>query len=79
MSKLLVKYRFLKTSFENETIIDHNFVNLGVAVDIEKVLMVSNVKGIDKMTLQEVAKETEQLIGRGFKLCINNLNELKMF
>lgn len=62
LSKLLVKYKYLNASFENETIINHNYVNIGVAVDIEKGLLVPNVKGIDKKTLKEIAKETEQLV-----------------
>lgn len=70
LSKLLVKYRFLNASFENEIIIYHNYVNLGVAVDVEKGLMVPNVKEIDKKTLLDIAKETEQLIeeARTYKL-----------
>lgn len=62
LSRLLVKYRFLNASLENETIIYHNYVNLGVAVDVERGLMVPNVKGIDKKSLKEIAQETEQLI-----------------
>jgi pyruvate dehydrogenase E2 component (dihydrolipoamide acetyltransferase) len=62
LSKLLVKYRYLNASFEDDTIIYHNYVNLGVAVDVEKGLMVPNVKGIERKTLKEIAEETEQLI-----------------
>lgn len=62
LSKLLVKYRYLNASFENDTIIYHKNVNLGIAVDVERGLMVPNVKGIEKMTLREIAEETERLI-----------------
>lgn len=62
LSKLLVKYRYLNASFEDDTIIYHNHVNLGVAVDVEKGLMVPNVKGAEKMTLREIAAETERII-----------------
>ncbi|HBD63760.1 MAG TPA: PdhC [Clostridiales bacterium] len=62
LSKLLVKYRYLNASFEDDTIIYHNHVNLGVAVDVEKGLMVPNVKSAEKMTLREIAAETERII-----------------
>jgi len=62
LSKLLVKYRYMNASFEDDTIIYHNHVNLGVAVDVEKGLMVPNVKGAEKMTLREIAAETERII-----------------
>lgn len=62
LSKLLVKYRYLNASFEDDTIIYHSHVNLGVAVDVEKGLMVPNVKGAEKMTLREIAAETERII-----------------
>ncbi len=63
LSKLLVKYRYLNASFEDDTIIYHRHVNLGIAVDMERGLMVPNVKGIEKMTMKEIAGETERLIG----------------
>lgn len=62
LSKLLIKYRYLNASFDNDTIIYHKNVNLGIAVDVEKGLMVPNVKGIEKMTLREIAVQTEKLI-----------------
>lgn len=62
LSKLLVKYRYLNASFDNDTIIYHKNVNLGIAVDVEKGLMVPNVKEIEKMTLREIAVQTEKLI-----------------
>ncbi|MDF2948197.1 MAG: PdhC [Sedimentibacter sp.] len=62
LSKLLVKYRYLNASFDNDTIIYHKHVNLGIAVDVEKGLMVPNVKEIEKMTLREIAVQTEKLI-----------------
>lgn len=62
LSKLLIKYRYLNASFEDDTIIYHNNVNLGVAVDVERGLIVPNVKAIEKMTLREISSETEKLI-----------------
>jgi pyruvate dehydrogenase E2 component (dihydrolipoamide acetyltransferase) len=62
LSRLLIKYRYLNASFEDDTIIYHKHVNLGIAVDVERGLMVPNVKGIEKMTLKEIAGETEKLI-----------------
>jgi pyruvate dehydrogenase E2 component (dihydrolipoamide acetyltransferase) len=62
LAKLLVKYRDLNASFEDDKIIYHNNVNLGIAVDVEGGLLVPNVKGIEKMTLREISSETEKLI-----------------
>lgn len=62
LSKLLVEYRYLNASFENDIITYHKHVNLGVAVDVERGLMVPNVKGTENMSLREIAEETEKLI-----------------
>lgn len=62
LSKLLVKYRYLNASFENDTITYHNHVNIGIAVDVEKGLVVPNVKCVEKMSLREIAEETEKVI-----------------
>ncbi len=62
LSILLIKYRDLNASFEDDTIIYHNNVNLGIAVDVEKGLIVPNVKAIEKMTLREISSLTEKLI-----------------
>lgn len=55
LSRLLLKYRYLNASFEDDKIIYHRHVNLGIAVDVERGLMVPNVKGIEKMTMREIA------------------------
>lgn len=62
LSKLLIKYKDLNASFEDDKIIYHNNVNLGIAVDVQGGLLVPNVKGIEKMTLMEIASKTERLI-----------------
>ena len=62
LAKLLVKYRYLNASFYNDTITYHKNVNLGIAVDVERGLMVPNIKGIEKMSLREIAEETEKVI-----------------
>ena len=62
LSILLIKYRDLNASFEDDTIIYHNNVNLGIAVDVERGLIVPNVKAIEKMTLREISSLTEKLI-----------------
>ena len=75
LSILLIKYRDLNASFEDDTIIYHNNVNLGIAVDVEKGLIVPNVKAIEKMTLREISSLTEKLIdsARTNKLNHNDL------
>ena len=62
LAKLLVKYRYLNASFYNDTITYHKNVNLGIAVDVDRGLIVPNVKGIEKMSLREIAEETEKVI-----------------
>jgi len=76
LGKLLMKYRHLNASLEDDTITYHNYVNLGVAVDVEKGLMVPNVKGLETMTLKEIAEETETLIENAR---INKLNPDDLF
>lgn len=75
LSKLLVKYKYLNASIDNDTITCHKYVNLGIAVDVEKGLVVPNVKEIDRKTLKEISQETEQLIeeARTGKLNPDNL------
>jgi pyruvate dehydrogenase E2 component (dihydrolipoamide acetyltransferase) len=76
LSKLLVEYRYLNASFENDIITYHKHVNLGVAVDVERGLMVPNVKGTENMSLREIAEETEKLIeaAKTNKLSPDSLN-----
>ncbi len=76
LGKLLMKYRHLNASLEEDTITYHNYVNLGIAVDVEKGLMVPNVKGLESMTLREIAEETERLIegARSNKLVPDDLS-----
>ncbi|MEL7649483.1 MAG: dihydrolipoamide acetyltransferase family protein [Sedimentibacter sp.] len=76
LSKLLLKYRYLNASFENDTITYHSHVNIGIAVDVEKGLMVPNVKCVERMSLREIAQETENIIeeARSNKLSPDSLS-----
>lgn len=61
-SKVLIEYPYLNGNFDGEYITTHNFVNMGIAVDVPGGLLVPNVKNIDKMKLKEISVETENLI-----------------
>ncbi|HHV46840.1 MAG TPA: 2-oxo acid dehydrogenase subunit E2 [Tissierellia bacterium] len=62
LSKTLLEFPYLNGSFDGENIILHDYVNLGLAVDVGDGLLVPNVKDIQEKSLLEIAKETEKLI-----------------
>ena len=63
VAKALVEHEIVNTSLAGDEIIYHGEVNVGVAVALEKGLVVPVVKNADKLTLAQIAKETERLIG----------------
>jgi len=62
LAKALMEYPELNASFDGETIVYHDYVNMGVAVAIGKELIVPNIKNVHYKTLEEIALETEALI-----------------
>lgn len=62
VAKALMEYPYLNGSFDGEEITIHNYVNMGLAVDVPGGLLVPNVKGIHNMDLKEISLETENLI-----------------
>ena len=62
LSKTLLEFPYLNGSFDGENIILHDYVNMGLAVDVGDGLLVPNVKDIQEKSLLEIAKETEKLI-----------------
>ena len=62
LSKTLMEFPYLNGSFDGENIILHDYVNMGLAVDVGDGLLVPNVKDIQEKSLLEIAKETERLI-----------------
>lgn len=62
LSKTLLEFPYLNGSFDGENIILHDYVNIGIAVDIGDGLLVPNVKDVQDKSLLEISKETEKLI-----------------
>jgi len=62
IAKALMENPELNASFDGETIIYHDYVNMGIAVAIGKELIVPNLKNVHNKTLEETAIETERLI-----------------
>lgn len=61
-SKVLLEYPYLNASFNGEVIELHNYVNIGLAVDVGDGLLVPNVKNVHEKPLLDIALETEALI-----------------
>lgn len=62
LTKALLEYPYLNGSFDGENIILHDYVNIGLAVDVGDGLLVPNVKNTQDKSLLEIAMETEELI-----------------
>jgi len=61
-SKVLLEYPYLNASFNGEVIELHNYVNIGLAVDVGDGLLVPNVKNVQDKSLLDIALETETMI-----------------
>jgi pyruvate dehydrogenase E2 component (dihydrolipoamide acetyltransferase) len=64
VAKVLVDHPWLNSSFIDDTIILHKDINIGVAVALEKGLIVPVVKTADQKNIAQVSAETNQLIQR---------------
>lgn len=62
VSKVLVEYPYLNGSFDGETITLHNYVNIGLAVDVKDGLLVPNLKGVHNMNLRDISVGTDALV-----------------
>lgn len=62
VSKTLLNHKDLNAHFLGDTMRYFNSVNLGIAVDTPRGLMVPTVFGADKMTLNEFAKQSKAVI-----------------
>lgn len=61
-SKALLEFPYLNGSFDGEEITLHNYVNLGLAVDVEGGLLVPNITNVQDLSLTQISMETENLI-----------------
>ena len=62
VSRTLPEFKALNAHFMEDTIRYFNHVQLGVAVDTERGLMVPTVRNADKLSLNELAVESKKLI-----------------
>lgn len=62
IAKALMENPEMNASFDGETILYHDYVNMGIAVALGKELIVPNLKNVHSKTLEEIAIETEVLI-----------------
>src|SRR5690606_27566222 len=64
VSEALQEHAFLNASIDGENIVYHPAVNLGIAVDTPKGLMVPVIKDADSKSLADHAREIADLAGR---------------
>lgn len=62
VAKALLEFPYLNGSFDGEEITLHNYVNLGLAVDVQGGLLVPNIKNVQDLNLTQLAMETENII-----------------
>lgn len=67
LAKALLEYPYLNGSFDGENIILHDYVNIGLAIDVSDGLLVPNIKNIQAKSLLELAVETEKIIEKARK------------
>jgi len=65
--RALKKHPLLNATLVDNAATLHEAVNLGVAVSVDKGLIVPNVKGADKLSLEELARAMRDVAGRARK------------
>lgn len=63
-AKALLEHRMLNTELQDEKIIVYNKINVGVAVDTERGLLVPVIKNTDKKSLLEVNENLTELVAK---------------
>ena len=71
VSRVLPNHKDLNANYLDDTMRYYNTVNLGIAVDTPRGLMVPNVFGAEKLSLNELAKATKAVIGEAQSGTIN--------
>jgi pyruvate dehydrogenase E2 component (dihydrolipoamide acetyltransferase) len=62
IARALHEHPLLNSTFEDDLVVHHDTVNLGIAVARPKGLIVPVLKGIEKLTLTELTRQSRQLI-----------------
>jgi pyruvate dehydrogenase E2 component (dihydrolipoamide acetyltransferase) len=75
VAKALTEFPYVNSSYQDDNIILHEDINIGLAVSIEAGLIVPNVKNCDKKSFLEVAEELDKLIeaSRSNKLKLDDM------
>lgn len=63
-AQAIVKFELFNASFQNEEIVIHDQVNIGLAVALEKGLIVPNIKDVGNKDLHTIAVETNDAVLR---------------
>ena len=63
-ARLLLEYPVMNASLVDGEIVHHNDVNIGVAVDTERGLVVPVIRNVHRKTLEEITKEMDDLFSR---------------
>ena len=63
-AKALMKHPRVNGQFDGDAIIQHDFVNMAVAMDTPQGLTVPVIHGVDTLTVHEIAKALKDLVGR---------------
>ena len=71
VSRVLLNHKDLNANYLDDTMRYYNTVNLGIAVDTPRGLMVPNVFGAEKLSLNELAKASKAVIGEAQSGTIN--------
>lgn len=67
VARTLADHPLLNSSLQNEVIILHKEINIGVAVALEDGLIVPVIRNADKKDIREIAAESEDMISRARK------------
>ncbi|NLG03544.1 MAG: 2-oxo acid dehydrogenase subunit E2 [Clostridia bacterium] len=68
--QVLHEYPEMNASFEDNAIILHDDINVGLAVDVEDGLIVPNIKNVQNLNYPCIAKKTDELIEKARNMAV---------
>lgn len=63
-AKALTEFKYMNAQFDGEEITIFPYTNIGLAVGLEKGLIVPNIKNVESKNLSQISKDTEEMIFR---------------
>lgn len=66
-AEAMKEYEYVNSSYQDETIIIHDLINIGLAVAIEQGLVVPNIKDVYNKDIKTIANETNDAVSRARK------------